>query len=110
MPDIDDGGGTQPPETQLPLPSIGGSSHGTTGKGEPSDDPGNDVLAGAAGGEGDGDSLRLSIDSDLDDTWVADGPKGPTKKKRTRFGAIGEWIDDYKTRKSGYGPPYYAEY
>lgn len=26
------------------------------------------------------------------------------------FGAITDWVDDYRTRKSGYGPPYFLEY
>lgn len=26
------------------------------------------------------------------------------------FGAATKWMDDYKTRRSGYGPPYFAEY
>lgn len=31
-------------------------------------------------------------------------------RKKTLFGGITDWVDDYKTRRSGYGPPYYAEY
>lgn len=27
-----------------------------------------------------------------------------------RFGAVTNWVEDYKTRKSGYGPPYHEEY
>jgi len=31
-------------------------------------------------------------------------------RTKSRFGVVTDWIDDYKTRKSGYGPPYFLEY
>ncbi|CAM9771445.1 unnamed protein product, partial [Hapterophycus canaliculatus] len=51
------GGGTQPAETQLSLPGIGGSSRGTNEKRssrQPSNDPGNAMLAEAADSENGG--------------------------------------------------------
>lgn len=31
-------------------------------------------------------------------------------RSKSPFGAVTDWVDDYRTRKSGYGPPYYSEY
>lgn len=37
-------------------------------------------------------------------------PTNDECRTKSRFGVVTDWIDDYKTRKSGYGPPYYVEY
>eukprot|EP00903_Cladosiphon_okamuranus_P010267 g9721.t1 len=102
------------------LPSSDGSSprvpakpNSNSAAREQSEALGGDLLLEAdenESGRRDSSSSRLSLDSDLDDSWAVDGPVETKKKKKNVFGAVTDWVDDYKTRKSGYGPPYYAEY
>ncbi|CAN0033829.1 unnamed protein product [Pylaiella littoralis] len=111
------GGGDpqQSTEVQLGLPDIAGSQ-GAPGKNnlrQQSVGSGDArLLLGLddnAGGEG--GSLSSSVDESLDDPWELDNNAPPQKTRGTKmFGAITDWVDDYRTRKSGYGPPYFLEY
>ncbi|CAM9612425.1 unnamed protein product [Ectocarpus sp. 4 AP-2014] len=100
------------PETQLALPSIAGSSQreqGQRNSRRQSQASGNGRDGIEGGGSG---SPRLSQDSDddSDEFWVDDSVAATKKRSKSPFGAVTDWVDDYRTRKSGYGPPYYSEY
>ncbi|CAM9231246.1 unnamed protein product [Ectocarpus fasciculatus] len=100
-----------PAETQLALPSIGGSSQREQGQ-RSSRRQSQASGFGDDGIEGGGnDSPRLSQGSDdSDELWADDSMAATKKRSKSPFGAVTDWVDDYRTRKSGYGPPYYSEY